>query len=211
MTTADKKQQLLAAAALSGISLDELINTVRDLLHQIAPVQTRYTVSEVPDGRTIRYYITQGLVPKPQSYAGGRANYGGEHILSVLLIKKRQATLFSLRQIKQQLDADAQHYGANTARYQRQLIEQLLDEQDEQTDETDAAHQTPAPSVFDDSLAKQSETINAHPDAEHTVMYRINAQCTVYIAQEAFSQHQGVSDIAHALRELATQLENTSE
>ena len=57
--------------------MEELVDAADGIVAELAPRQTRYKVTERPDARTIRYYVTQGLLPKPLGYDGGRARYGG--------------------------------------------------------------------------------------------------------------------------------------
>ncbi len=85
------------------LTIEELIERADDLLDRVAPSQTRYKVRERPDVRTIRYYVTQGLLPKPLSYEGGRARYGRTHLLRLLFIKKKQAEHETLARITAEL------------------------------------------------------------------------------------------------------------
>jgi DNA-binding transcriptional MerR regulator len=85
------------------LTIEELVETAESMLPEIAPLQTRYKVRERPDVRTIRYYITENLLPKPFSYEGGRARYGGTHLLRLLLIKRMQAEHETLQRIAQKL------------------------------------------------------------------------------------------------------------
>src|SRR5687768_1130068 len=81
------------------LTLDEVVDAAERLLHEIAPRQTRWAVSERPDVRTIRYYTTRGLLPKPVGYEGGRARYGYSHLVRLLAIKRMQAEHMTLEQI----------------------------------------------------------------------------------------------------------------
>jgi DNA-binding transcriptional MerR regulator len=95
--------------AQKGRTIEQLVGEVNALLAELAPEQTRYKVTERPDVRTIRYYTSQGLLPRP-SYEGGRACYEGSHLLRLLVIKKLQAEHHTLRKIKAELKdkSDAQ-------------------------------------------------------------------------------------------------------
>lgn len=88
------------------LTLDELVQAAADLLPRIAPSQSRYKVRARPDVRTIRYYTSQGLLPKPLGYRSGRARYGGPHLIRLLLIKRLQAEHLTLARIRTEL-ADA--------------------------------------------------------------------------------------------------------
>ena len=87
------------------LTLDELVESADQLLRELAPRQSRYKVTERPDARTIRYYVTQKLLPKPLSYEGGRARYSGAHLARLLLIKKLQAEHHTLERIARVLNA----------------------------------------------------------------------------------------------------------
>ena len=87
------------------LTLDELVDTANRLLRELVPKQSRYKVTERPDARTVRYYVTQKLLPKPVSYEGGRARYTGEHLVRLLMIKKLQAEHHTLERIRRVLDA----------------------------------------------------------------------------------------------------------
>jgi DNA-binding transcriptional MerR regulator len=86
------------------LTLDELVDAADKLLKVVAPKQTRYAVAERPDVRTIRYYTTRGLLPKPLSYDGGRARYGFAHLARLVAIKRMQAEHLTLEQIARALE-----------------------------------------------------------------------------------------------------------
>jgi DNA-binding transcriptional MerR regulator len=96
--------KLRALAGAHDLTMEELVESAEELVREIAPKQTRYKVTERPDARTIRYYITQQLLPKPAGYDGGRARYGGSHLLRLALIKRLQAEHHTLSQIARVLD-----------------------------------------------------------------------------------------------------------
>ncbi len=87
------------------LTIEELMTRAHDVLARLAPRQTRHKVSERPDVRTIRYYTTQKLLPKPVGYQGGRARYSGSHLARLVLIKKLQAEHHNLRTIARMLEA----------------------------------------------------------------------------------------------------------
>ena len=84
--------------------MEELVETAEGLVDTMVPKQTRYKVTERPDARTIRYYVTQGLLPKPVGYEGGRARYSGSHLLRLVWIKKLQAEHHTLARIAKLLE-----------------------------------------------------------------------------------------------------------
>jgi DNA-binding transcriptional MerR regulator len=98
------QESLKEALQAQELTIEELVGQASELLRRVAPRQTRYKVSERPDVRTIRYYINQKLLPRPESYEGGKARYSGTHLLRLLVIKKLQAEHQTLRQIARVLE-----------------------------------------------------------------------------------------------------------
>ena len=88
----------------TDLTMEELVETAEALVGRIVPKQTKYKVTERPDARTIRYYVTQGLLPKPVGYEGGRARYSGSHLLRLVWIKKLQAEHHTLARISKLLE-----------------------------------------------------------------------------------------------------------
>lgn len=100
---ADLTKELAAELGRDDLTLDELVERAGELLAELVPEQTRYKVTPRPDARTVRYYVTRGLLPKPHGYDGGRARYGGRHLLRLLALKKMQAEHHTLRRISRAL------------------------------------------------------------------------------------------------------------
>lgn len=57
----------------------------------------------VPNERTLRYYMTIGLLDRPHSWRGRTALFGEHHLLQVAAIKRLQEQGFSLESIQQKL------------------------------------------------------------------------------------------------------------
>ncbi len=87
------------------LSLPGLVQAAGELLAQIDLKTSDERVRAVPDVRTLRYYQTLGLLPKPARYKGRTALYGFEHLLRVVAIKLLQAREQSLAQIQRSLQA----------------------------------------------------------------------------------------------------------
>src|SRR5919109_4806262 len=102
MTSAEGLRRLLSR---QDLTMEELVEQADALVKELAPKQTRYKVTERPDARTIRYYVSQNLLPRPLGYEGGRARYGGMHLLRLLLIKRMQAEHHTLSHIARVLDS----------------------------------------------------------------------------------------------------------
>ncbi len=99
-----RKTDLEAFLGREDLTMEELVAGAHHLLTQLAPRQSRYKVTERPDVRTIRYYISQNLLPRPASYEGGRARYSGSHLIRLLFIKKLQAEHHTLQRISRLLE-----------------------------------------------------------------------------------------------------------
>ena len=98
------RRRLVDTLEREDLTIEELVEEADTLLRELAPKQSRYRVTERPDARTVRYYVTQKLLPKPVSYAGGRARYSGRHLARLLMIKKLQAEHHTLQRIASVLE-----------------------------------------------------------------------------------------------------------
>lgn len=66
--------------------------------------QGRGTVTEVPDERTVRYYLTEGLVSPAEEKQGTASVFGYRHLLQLLVVKKLQAEHLPIRKIRDLVD-----------------------------------------------------------------------------------------------------------
>lgn len=62
--------------------------------------QARGTVTEVPDERTVRYYLTEGLLSPADEKQGTASVFGYRHLLQLLVVKKLQAEHLPIRKIR---------------------------------------------------------------------------------------------------------------
>jgi DNA-binding transcriptional MerR regulator len=69
----------------------DLADAAERVLKSLGPGQDKKTVTEFPNERTIRYYLTEGLLPQPREKRGLKSIFGYEHLLTLLVIKKLQA------------------------------------------------------------------------------------------------------------------------
>ncbi|MBI4861786.1 MAG: MerR family transcriptional regulator [Candidatus Riflebacteria bacterium] len=100
MTAPDKAK--VERSAHEEWTMDELIEHVREgVLRLVVSGQSRYKVTDVPDARTVRYYISMGLVDQPTGKRGTFALYSGMHLLQILAIKKLQAQYLTIRKIQE--------------------------------------------------------------------------------------------------------------
>lgn len=82
-------------------TMDQLIDRLRVALPRLVTgSQPRYKVTDVPDARTVRYYISLGLVDPPGARRGTFALYSRKHLLQILAIKKLQAEYLPIRKIE---------------------------------------------------------------------------------------------------------------
>lgn len=66
-----------------------------------AAQQARGTVTELPDERTVRYYLTEGLVAPAEEKQGTASVFGFRQLLQLLVVKKLQAEHLSIRAIRE--------------------------------------------------------------------------------------------------------------
>jgi DNA-binding transcriptional MerR regulator len=92
---------LKAYRGREDFTIDELVAVTRDLIREAAISQVRWKVAEHPDVRTIRYYMTTGLLPKPATYEGTAARFEYRHLLVLLATKTLQANYLPLQKIKE--------------------------------------------------------------------------------------------------------------
>ncbi len=84
-------------------TLDELCARVALALSSGYEGQSNGQVREVPDGRTIRYYATLGLVDRPAEFRGRTALYGRRHLLQAVAVKRLQARGLPLVRVQVEL------------------------------------------------------------------------------------------------------------
>jgi DNA-binding transcriptional MerR regulator len=73
----------------------------RILAESGAARQGRGTVTELPDERTVRYYLAEGLVPPAEEKQGTASVFGFRHLLQLLVVKKLQAEGLPIRAIRE--------------------------------------------------------------------------------------------------------------
>ena len=73
----------------------------RILAESGAARQGRGTVTDLPDERTVRYYLTEGLVPPAEEKQGTASVFEFRHLLQLLVVKKLQAEGLPIRAIRE--------------------------------------------------------------------------------------------------------------
>lgn len=96
----DPLDGLRAYQALDPWSLRDLAALAGTLLEASAVVPVNATARTRPSERTIRFYVTQGLVDSPDG-RGTAAVYRYRHLVQVLAIKLRQMEGASLEQVRE--------------------------------------------------------------------------------------------------------------
>ena len=78
----------------------ELAKAAEGYLRSAGTSQERGTVAEYPNERTVRYYITAGLLDSAIKRSGVTSVFGYEHLLTLLVIKKLQSDGVPIKVIK---------------------------------------------------------------------------------------------------------------
>ncbi len=95
---------ILASIPAVGVDLAELTHLANQMFEAQDLVVDDGRANNRVDARTIRFYQTLGIVPKPE-YEGRRAIYQREHLLRVISAKQLQSEGFTLAQIQAALPA----------------------------------------------------------------------------------------------------------
>lgn len=82
------------------VGVAELAGEVARILGESGLAQERGTVSEVPDERTIRYYLTEGLLSPAEDKQGTASVFNHKHLLQLLVVKKLQSEHLPIRKIR---------------------------------------------------------------------------------------------------------------
>ena len=104
------KESLRTLRGQKYIGTVELADVAARLISQFVPRPERGTVSDVPAERTIRYYISEGLISPPEGRQGAASVYGYLHLLQLLMIKRLQAEHLPIRKIKEVPKNQAMEY-----------------------------------------------------------------------------------------------------
>ena len=83
------------------VGLPEFAQTGERILSQLDLEQERGTVTNVPDERTIRYYLAEGLIQSPEEKQGTASVFGYLNLLQLIAVKKLQAEHFPIRKIRE--------------------------------------------------------------------------------------------------------------
>jgi DNA-binding transcriptional MerR regulator len=89
---------------LKEMKIDDLVDRTAAIVPRLAGPQGRHKVAPIPDARTIRYYIREGLVDPPHGSAGSAALYGYRHLLQLVAVKVLQSHYLPIRKIRETIE-----------------------------------------------------------------------------------------------------------
>lgn len=92
---------VLREAGKKYIGLPEFARVGGRILAELQLEQQRGTVTSVPDERTIRYYLAEGLIQTPEEKQGTASVFSYVHLLQLLTVKKLQAEHLPIRKIRE--------------------------------------------------------------------------------------------------------------
>ena len=95
------KSSLEGARGRRYIGVSELANQATTVLAEQGTVQGKGTVSDFPDERTVRYYLSEGLISPAVEKQGTASVFGYIHLLQLLAIKKLQSDHIPIRKIRE--------------------------------------------------------------------------------------------------------------
>ena len=83
------------------VGLPEFARISEEVLSELGIEQKRGTVSLVPDERTIRYYLAEGLIQPADEKQGTASVFAYKHLLQLVAVKKLQAEHLPIRKIRE--------------------------------------------------------------------------------------------------------------
>jgi DNA-binding transcriptional MerR regulator len=92
---------VLKEAGKRYVGLPEFARVGGQILAELQLEQQRGTVSSVPDERTIRYYLAEGLIQTPEEKQGTASVFSYLNLLQLLTVKKLQAEHLPIRKIRE--------------------------------------------------------------------------------------------------------------
>jgi DNA-binding transcriptional MerR regulator len=83
------------------VGLPEFARVSGQLVAELQLEQQRGTVTSVPDERTIRYYLSEGLIQTPEEKQGTASVFSYLNLLQLLTVKRLQAEHLPIRKIRE--------------------------------------------------------------------------------------------------------------
>lgn len=149
------------------VGLLEFARVGEQMLAEMGLEQARGTVTSVPDERTIRYYMTEGLIQTPGEKQGTASLFGYLNLLQLLTVKKLQAEHLPIRKIRELVAGKSEQelemllgVGSVAAKKSREsdakrYLESLLAPESSPPPPKQAAAPPPAPQMLDQSASWQ--------------------------------------------------------
>ena len=150
------------------VGLLEFARVGEQILAEMGLEQARGTVTSVPDERTIRYYMAEGLIQTPGEKQGTASLFGYLNLLQLLTVKKLQAEHLPIRKIRELVAGKSEQelemllgVGSVAAKKSRETdakryLESLLAPDSAQlSKQAVAAPPPPAPQMLDQSASWQ--------------------------------------------------------
>src|SRR6185369_8363384 len=91
------------------VGLLEFARAGEQMLAEMGLEQARGTVTSVPDERTIRYYMAEGLIQTPGEKQGTASLFSYLNLLQLLTVKKLQAEHLPIRKIRELVAGKSEH------------------------------------------------------------------------------------------------------
>ena len=85
------KEELQSLRREEYVGSAELAEAAARLIGELVPMQEKGSVAEVPDERTVRYYLSEGLISPASERRGSASLYGYRQLLELLAVKRLQA------------------------------------------------------------------------------------------------------------------------
>ena len=106
VNTGESKMRVMAHQVLKErgrryVGLPEFARAGGQILSAMELEQERGTVTTVPDERTIRYYLAEGLIQAPEEKQGTASVFGYLNLLQLVTVKKLQAEHLPIRKIRE--------------------------------------------------------------------------------------------------------------
>ncbi len=86
----------------------DLADEATSIIKQVGATQERGTVKDHPDERTVRYYLSEGLIPPPDDKSGIKSVFGFRHLLTILVIKQLQSQHLPIRKIREIIEGKSE-------------------------------------------------------------------------------------------------------
>jgi len=165
------------------VGLPEFAQAGEQILAEMDFEQERGTVTNLPDERTIRYYIAEGLIQAPGEKQGTASVFGYQHLLQLIAIKKLQAEHLPIRKIRELVNGKTERelesllgIGASSAKRGGSEAKQYLESLLTQSKRFDgpssppppmfAAGAAPSQAQADDTMAASWQRVEIEPGLE---------------------------------------------